>query len=89
MLLGDKGYDADWFRQARVERGIPPCIPLKSNRRHPPPFNKTLYRCRHKIENMFGKLKDWRQVHTRYGRCAYTFLSAIAITATVVFGPMN
>ena len=25
-LLGDKGYDADWFRQALAERGITACI---------------------------------------------------------------
>ena len=23
-LLGDKGYDADWLRQALIERGIKP-----------------------------------------------------------------
>jgi transposase len=44
-----------------------------------------LYRQRHKIENMFGKLKDWRRIHTRYDRCAHTFFSAIAIAATVIF----
>jgi len=26
-LLGDKGYDADWFRPALQSRGIEPCIP--------------------------------------------------------------
>ena len=31
-LLGDKGYDADWFRAALAERGIAACIPSKSNR---------------------------------------------------------
>ena len=30
-LLGDKGYDADWFRAALADRGIQPCIPSKSN----------------------------------------------------------
>jgi hypothetical protein len=25
-------------------------------------------RKRHRIENMFGKLKDWRRIHTRYDR---------------------
>ena len=34
---------------------------------------------------MFGKLKDWRRIHTRYDRCAHTFMSASAIAATVVF----
>ena len=34
-LLGDKGYDADWFRTALAERGIAACIPSKSNRKAP------------------------------------------------------
>ena len=63
-LLGDKGYDADWFRQALIGRGITPCIPPKSNRKTQIDFDRTLYRSRHKIENMFGKLKDWRRIHT-------------------------
>ena len=37
------------------------------------------------VENMFGKLKDWRRIHTRYDRCAHTFMSAICIAATVIF----
>jgi transposase len=84
-LLGDKGYDADWFRQALAERGITACIPSKSNRRKPIEHNCTLYRQRHRIENMFGRLKDWRRIHTRYDRCAHTFMSAICIAASVTF----
>jgi transposase len=37
------------------------------------------------IENLFAKIKDWRRIHTRYDRCAHTFMSAIAIAATVIF----
>jgi len=44
-----------------------------------------LYRQRHRVENMFGKLKDWRRIHTRHDRCAHTFMSAICIAATVIF----
>src|SRR5674476_535635 len=84
-LLGDKGYDADWFRKALAERGITACIPSKSNRKKPIEHDRTLYRQRHKIENMFGRLKDWRRVHTRYDRCAHTFMSAICIAAIVIF----
>ena len=85
VLLGDRGYDADWFRAALTERGIAPCIPSKKNRKVPIPHDVTLYRRRHKIENMFAKLKDWRRIHTRYDRCAHTFMSAICIAATVIF----
>lgn len=62
-----------------------PCIPPKKNRKVQRPYDKTLYSQRHKIENMFGKLKDWRRIATRYDRCARTFFSAICIAATVIF----
>ena len=84
-MLGDRGYDADWFRNALSERGITPCIPSKANRKVPILHDRTLYRERHKIEIMFGRLKDWRRIHTRYDRCAHTFMSAICIAATVIF----
>ena len=84
-MLGDRGYDADWFRNDLMKRGITPCIPSKTNRKVQIPHDKELYRKRHKIENMFGRLKDWRRIHTRYDRCAHTFFSAITIAATVIF----
>jgi transposase len=84
-LLGDKGYDAEWFRQALAQRGITACIPSKSNRKAPIEHDRILYRQRHRIENMFGRLKDWRRIHTRYDRCAHTFMSAICIAAAVIF----
>jgi hypothetical protein len=37
------------------------------------------------LENMFGRLKDWLRVHTRYDRCTLTFMSAICIAAFVIF----
>ncbi len=84
-LLCDRGYDAGWFRNALAERGIAACIPSKSNRKIPIDHDRSLYRQRHKIENMFGKLKDWRRIHTRYDRCAHTFFSAICIAAIIIF----
>ena len=84
-LLADKGYDADWFRKARADRGIAACIPSRTNRKMPIEHDRSLYRQRHKIENMFGRIKDWRRIHTRYDRCAHTFFSAICIAATVIF----
>ena len=85
VMPGDRGYDADWFRAALARRGITPCIPSKSNRLQPIPHDKALYRQRHRIENMFGRLKDWRRIHTRYDRCAHTFMAAIVLAATVIF----
>ena len=50
-----------------------------------PPFTKRRYKRRNRIEIMFGRLKDWRRVATRYDRCPETYLSAIALAATVLF----
>ena len=84
-LIADRGYDSNWFRTALIGRGIKPCIPPTRSRKAPIPYDKALYRQRHRIENMFGRLKDWRRVATRYDRCAHTFFSAICIAATVAF----
>lgn len=73
-LLGDRGHDADWFRRALIERGITPCIPLKTNRKIPIPYDDALHCQRHKAENMFEKIKDRRRIHTRYDRCAHAFM---------------
>jgi len=85
QLLADKGYDADWFRAALAKRRIAACIPSKSNRKTAIPYDAVLYKQRHKIENTFGRLKDWRRFHTRYDRCAHTYFSAICIAAAVLF----
>ena len=84
-LIGDRGYDSNRFRAALIKRGITPCIPPTRNRKIDIPYDKTLYRQRHHIENMLGRLKDWRRIATRYDRCAHTFFSAICIAATVTF----
>ena len=85
ILIADKGYDSDEFRQALAARKIKACIPPKRNRKTQHAFDKQLYKTRHKIENTFGKLKDWRRISTRYDRCAHTFFSAICIAASFIF----
>ncbi|MFS0739345.1 IS5 family transposase [Brevundimonas sp. 3P9-tot-E] len=84
-LLGDRGYDADWFRDALQAKGIMPCIPGRKTRTEPIRYDKRRYKRRNRIEIMFGRLKDWRRVATRYDRCPNVFLSAIALAATVLF----
>ena len=85
VLIGDKGYDSDKFRNALAAKGMKACIPPRKGRKTEHAYCKTLYRQRHKVECMFGKLKDWRRIATRYDRCAHTFFSAICLAAAVIF----
>ena len=84
-FLADRGYDADWLRKALQDRGIKACIPGRTSRKKTVKYDKRRYRRRNRIEIMFGRLKDWRRVATRYDRCPETYLSAIALAATVLF----
>ena len=84
-LIADRGYDSNWFRNELAARGITPCIPGRKHRKQAIDYDKVLYKQRHKVENMFAKLKDWRRIATRYDRCAHTFFSAICIAASVAF----
>jgi transposase len=84
-LLADRGYDADWFREALQNKGIKPCIPGRKSRTKSVKYDKRRYKPRNRIEIMFGRLKDWRRLTTRYDRCPKVFLSAVALAATVLF----
>ena len=47
-LLGDRGYDADWFREALKDRGIKPCIPGRKSREKPIRYDKRRYKRRNR-----------------------------------------
>ena len=48
-------------------------------------FSPALYRNRNAIERMFGRLKDFRRIATRYDRLADNFLAAVCLVATVSY----
>lgn len=84
-LLGDRGYDADWLREAVQDNGIRACIPGRRQRKTLIKYDKRRYKLRSRIKIMFGRSRDWRRVVTRYDRCPKIFLSAIALAATVIY----
>ncbi|MBO9413678.1 MULTISPECIES: transposase [unclassified Ruegeria] len=67
------------------DKGIRACIPGRKQRKKPVKYDKRRYKRRNRIEIMFGRLKDWRRVATRYDRCPKLFPSAIAIAALVIY----
>jgi transposase len=80
-LLADKGYDGDAVRENLLMRGILPIIPPKSNRREPIPCDFRRYRDRNRIERMFGHLKQFRRIATRYDKTALSFASFLNLAA--------
>ena len=62
-LLGDRGYDADWFRDALQAKGIQPCIPGRRSRNEPVRYDKRRYRRRSRIEIMFAASRTATRRH--------------------------
>jgi transposase len=84
-LLGDKAYDSAELRHWLRRRGTKCVIPNRSNRKKPFRFSKKAYRERHRVENAFCRLKDFRRIATRYDRLARNFLASIYLVATIVW----
>jgi len=84
-LLGDRAYDSAELRQWLDERGTKPVIPNKSNRKQPYSFDKRSYKQRHRIENAFCRLKDFRRIATRYDRLARNYLASVCLVAAIVW----
>lgn len=70
-LIADRGYDADWVRQALRERGITPYIPKRRKQGHKeePIYNKRItpwYKIRWIMERTFSWLGNQRRILIRW-----------------------
>jgi putative transposase len=79
-----RAYDGNELRRWLKDRGTKSVIPNRSNRKQPFSFNGRLYKERRRIENAFGRLKDFRRIATRYDRLARNFLVSVCLVAALV-----
>jgi transposase len=84
-LIGDRAYDSAPLRQWLKDRGTKSVVPNKSNRKQPFRFDRKSYRQRHRIENAFCRLKDFRRIATRSDRLAKNFLASVCLVAALVW----
>ena len=84
-LIADKAYDVDSLRTWLKTRRIKAVIPSTATRTLPYPLDRAAYRRRNLIERLFGRLKNWRRIATRYDRLASNFLAAVCIAAAVSY----
>jgi transposase len=83
-LAADRAYDANGLRQFLAEQRADAVIPSTTSRKRPIPYDRQAYRERNLIERMFGRLKDWRRIATRYDKLAQNYLAAIHLAAIVM-----
>jgi transposase len=83
ITVADKGYDSDGFRTQLQSWGSQPCIPARCNRHTPSTWHRGFYRHRHKVENLFQRLKRQRRIGTRYDKLDRHFLGFVQLAAVL------
>ena len=83
--LLDGGYDSDAIREYVLQEGGTAVIPPRITRTSDIDFDKHTYKERHKVENLFQKLKRFRRVATRYEKHIVLFAAMISIAAILIW----
>lgn len=84
-VLADKGYDTDQIVEKVIVMGAEAVIPPKSNRKRPRNYDEFLYKERNLIERMFGKMKHFRGIATRYNKLAISFLAFLQLSGILLW----
>ena len=75
ILLADKGYDSDEIINTVKALNSTAIIPPKKNRKMQRFYDKGIYKERHKIECLFGFLKHYRRLFSRFDKLKSRFAS--------------
>ena len=67
-MVMDRAYEGDKTRQLVRDLGMTPVVPPKANRKDPRDYDSEIYKLRNEVERLFGRLKRWRRVFTRYDK---------------------
>lgn len=84
-VITDKGYDSDAIRAYVNQRGGVAVIALHPRRIHLPAFDQHIYRERHRIENLFARLKAFRRIATRYEKLHASFAAMLSLACILVW----
>jgi transposase len=83
-LIGDRAYDTDAIRAWCAEHGIEAVIPAKRNRKVPIPHDPGRYRTRHRIENLFCRVKDWTRIVLRKDKTSRSYAGFVSLAFALV-----
>ena len=80
-VVADRGYSSHASRDHVWSWGARPAIPAKRNEA-PVACPDWVYANRNRVERLWGRLKEWRAVATRYEKTACSFMGVLCLAAT-------
>jgi len=85
-VLADKGYDSQEIVNFIEEQlNATPVIPPKSNRKLQRQYDKIIYKERNVIERLFGRLKQFRKLATRFEKIKRNFESLLSVACAWIW----
>lgn len=81
-VVADRGFSSHVFRERVWNLGARPAIPSKRNEEQLA-CPDWVYNNRNRIERLWGRLKEWRAVATRYEKTARSFMGVLCLAATL------
>lgn len=81
-VVADRGYSSHAFRERVWSSGARPAIPTRRNE-EALACPDWAYNNRNLAERLWGRLKEWRAVATRYEKLARSFMSVLCFAATL------
>ncbi len=84
-IAGDKAYSSRSIRRTCRQRGMRITIPRRVNEHRTGPFDRALYRLRHRVENLFARAKQFRSLATRYDKRAASYRALWLIAFTILW----
>ena len=84
-LIGDMGYDAKKRRVNLALRGTATVIPTNPTHKQQWSINRETHKNRNLIERVWGRMKDYRRIATRYDKLARNFASSVALVAIIIW----
>lgn len=85
-LLADKAFDSNWIIDELNKRGAMICISQRLQRLAPIKIDPEVYKWRHRIENFFCKLKEFKRIAMRSDKTDDSFSAMIYPTAAIING---
>ncbi len=84
-VAGDKAYTGRARRAYCRRRGIRYTIPRRRDERRTGPFDRAVYRRRHRVENLIARCKQYRSLGTRYDKRGESYRALWVIAMIILW----
>jgi transposase len=77
-LLMERGYEGNETRQLALDLGFIPIVPPLKTRIEPWEYDRDMYKRRNEVERLFGRLKGFRRIFSRFEKLDLMFLGFVS-----------